>query len=178
MQVPTATPKCLQQDFDEEAGRKQRGTTSEELVRRRGNHTLEKQSSNGKLKRRGGYQFKLLPMLAACTMVFGPFGTILTFMLLPDDHSWRLRQEQLSDGQQGMPSLEHRGHMRLLHLRLAGTDVNARFVIDERSNWEGFIAGCTERLRIEGVARVTDTSEEAIPLLEKARRRDPGPAAN
>ena len=102
-------------------------------------------------------------MLAACTMVFGPFGTIITFMLLPDDHSWRLRQSDGSDGQQeGMPSLEQRGHMRLLHLRLADTDINARFVIDERSNWDGFIAGCTERLRIDGVARVTDTSGENI----------------
>ena len=52
--------------------------------------------------------------------------------------------------------------MRLLHLRLAGTDVNARFVIDERSDWEGFIAGCTERLRVDGVARVTDTGGENI----------------
>ena len=52
--------------------------------------------------------------------------------------------------------------MRLLHLRLAGTDVNARFVIDERSDWAGFIAGCTERLRIDGVERVTDTGGENI----------------
>jgi hypothetical protein len=62
--------------------------------------------------------------------------------------------------------------MRLLHLRLAGTDVNARFVIDERSDWEGFIAGCTERLRVDGVARVTDTGN---PNPNPHPNPNPGP---
>ena len=94
--------------LDEEAGRKLRNGGEE--PRRRCSSTSGSGSSSGsigKTKKRAGYQLRMLPILAACTMVFGPFGTIITFMLLPDDHSWRLRQSDGSDGQQeGMPSLE------------------------------------------------------------------------
>ena len=128
-------------EVDEESG-------TPKTARRRNGGSGGSSSSgkSGKTRKLGGWQLRPLLTLAACTMVFGPLGTFLTFMLLPDDHVWRLQQTQGT----AIASLESRphavrGHMRLLHLRLAGTDVNARFVIDERSDWEGFIAGCTVR---------------------------------
>ena len=103
-----------------------------------------------------------LTILAVCTVLFGPIGTILTFLLLPSTPVGAeadLRRRAGGNGEGGaarMPGAA--SHMRVLHLSLAQTNVKARFVIDERSDWESFLAGCIERLKIGGVAKVTDAN--------------------
>jgi hypothetical protein len=88
-----------------------------------------------------------------CTMLFGPVATIATFLFLPsDDGTGGLGDE---DGER---PVGWNSHMRVLHLSLADSDVKARFVIDERSDWESFLAGCAERLQLVGVERITDAS--------------------
>ena len=48
----------------------------------------------------------------------------------------------------GLPSRHGAAsHTRVLHLSLAGTSTKARYVIDDRSDWEGFVAGVVERLK-------------------------------
>ena len=98
-------------------------------------------------------------MLAICTVLFGPIGTVLTFLLLPSDGSG-------GGAPNGAPGAARppgaSSHMRVLHLSLAHSDVKARFVIDERSDWDGFLQGCAERLKIPGVAMVTDATGEGI----------------
>ena len=101
-----------------------------------------------------------ITVLAVCTVLFGPIGTILTFLLLPSDAGESDRQRSGVGGNgvggAGAAARPPGGHMRVLHLSLAHTNVKARFVIDERSDWESFLAGCRERLQISGVAKVTD----------------------
>ena len=115
-----------------------------------------------------------LTLLAICTVLFGPLGTLLTFLLLPEDvRGSRRPQQQPQPTQQA--SLQHlpsqqqplgggpgASHMRVLHLSLAHSEVKARFVIDERSDWEGFLSGCAERLKVGAVAMVTDATGEGI----------------
>ena len=61
-------------------------------------------------------------------------------------------------------------HMRVLHLSLAQTNVKARFVIDERSDWESFLAAgalpavCAALRQHSGVA-------ETLALCELAAER-------
>lgn len=102
-----------------------------------------------------------LTVLAVCTVLFGPIGTIMTFLLLPAEGGGdadRLRRGGVSDEGALRAAGGAASHMRVLHLSLAHTNVKARFVIDERSDWDSFTAGCSERLKIEGVAKVTDAN--------------------
>ena len=80
---------------DEEAGLKS-GEETPKTRRRNGSSSGSGSSGkNGRSRKLGGWRLRPLLTLAACTMVFGPMGTFLTFMLLPDDHVWRLRQSQV-----------------------------------------------------------------------------------
>ena len=100
-----------------------------------------------------------LTVLAVCTVLFGPIGTILTFLLLPAEGGGdvgRMRRGGPNDA--AVRAAAVASHMRVLHLTLAHTNVKARFVIDERSDWDSFLAGCVERLKIEGVQKVTDAN--------------------
>ena len=54
----------------------------------------------------------------------------------------------------------------MVHLSLAGTERRARFVLDDRTAWDAFIAGCKERLQVEHITRVTDSGGEAIFAVE------------
>ena len=103
-----------------------------------------------------------LTVLAVCTVLFGPLGTLATFLLLPDDLIGSRKQPQgHSPGHAPVPS-SAKPHMRVLHLSLAHSDVKARFVVDERTDWSAFLSGCTDRLKIGSVAMVTDATGEGI----------------
>eukprot|EP00965_Chrysotila_dentata_P114648 3789362-Pleurochrysis_carterae.AAC.3 len=54
----------------------------------------------------------------------------------------------------------------MVHLQLVGTERRARFVLDEHTLWENFLAGCRERLQVGRIRRVTDSSGEAILAVE------------
>ena len=167
-------------EADEEVGRKTEADDTPKMRRRNSSNGGGSSSGkNGKTRKGASCKTRPLLMMAVCTMVFGPLGTLVTFMLLPDDHVWRMRQSS------ALASLESRphavkGHMRLLHLRLAGTDVNARFVIDERSNWEGFIAGCTvrEHRRLPTSRHRTRHPQGAAPALVPPTMLEPVPSAS
>ena len=82
-------------EVDEEAGRKSGEDTPKTRRRNSSSNGSGSSGKNGKSRKLGGWRLRPLLTLAACTVVFGPMGTLLTFMLLPDDHVWRLRQVPL-----------------------------------------------------------------------------------
>ena len=92
-------------------------------------------------------------MLLVLLFLCGPIGTIVTFCLLPMEGS----------GAEG-PDVRHGAahRQRVVHLSLVGSDRRARFVLDETTPWEAFIAGCEERLDIGGISRITDSSGDEI----------------
>ena len=118
----------------------------------------KKKEPPSKTRASGPFRPRMLTILAALTMLFGPVGTVLTYMLMPKETAITVEAATLRH----TGSASSSGHMRVLHLALAGTDTKARFVIDDRSTWETVIAGCKERLQIAGVGRITDSSGEAI----------------
>ena len=95
MGLERKSPVNTMSEVDEESGRKS-GEETPKTRRRNGSSSGGGSGSgkNGKSRKLGGWRLRPLLTLAACTMVFGPMGTFLTFMLLPDDHVWRLRQTQ------------------------------------------------------------------------------------
>ena len=139
--------------------------------------SYDKSSSSKDRREQSTRRLRLLTGLAACTILFGPVGTMLSFWLMPDDGAgsfrfpWSGRPAAAPPGAIGRgggvattAGAAH-GHTRVLHLALAGSDARARFVIDEQSSWESFEAGCRERLKISGVARVTDEGGEGIHTI-------------
>lgn len=115
-----------------------------------------------------GARPRLITLLAGCTILFGPVGTVLTFLLIPDAPGATVVGESTAAGR----AVEQAGHMRVLHLALAGTDVKARFVIDDRSTWETFLAGVMDRLKITRVTRITDGDGDAIMTLSDVMHED------
>ena len=68
------------------------------------------------------------------------------------------------------PSGSGGARVRILHLSLADSDrrarFKARFVLDENAGWEIFLAGCRERLQVENIRRVADSSGKVILAVE------------
>ena len=68
------------------------------------------------------------------------------------------------------PSGSGGARVRILHLCLADSDrrarFKARFVLDENAGWEIFLAGCRERLQVENIRRVADSSGKVILAVE------------
>ena len=111
----------------------------------------------------GCWQRALLAILFFC----GPVGTVISFLLLPKDadSTAPLRHSPMGDAPK--PGGEHSGlRVRMVHLSLADTDRRARFVLDENTVWETFLAGCRERLQVKNIRKVTDSSGEAILAVE------------
>ena len=54
----------------------------------------------------------------------------------------------------------------MVHLSLHGSDRTARFVLDETTIWETFLAGCRDRLQVEQIHKVTDSFGEAILAVQ------------
>lgn len=61
---------------------------------------------------------------------------------------------------------------RLVHLSLADSDRRARFALDESITWEAFLAGCRQRLQLQAIRRVTDSSGEDILFVEDLMHND------
>jgi len=118
------------------------------------------------------WQRVLLAVLFFC----GPIGTLVSFWLLPKE----------ADGADALGQFRHPPgvvdggaggsvggtRVRMVHLSLAGTDRRARFVLDENTPWDAFISGCRERLKVERILRVTDSSGEAILAVEDLVHED------
>jgi hypothetical protein len=64
------------------------------------------------------------------------------------------------------PSGSGGARVRILHLSLADSDRRARFVLEENTGWEIFLAGCRERLQVENIRRVADSSGGLILAVE------------
>ena len=64
------------------------------------------------------------------------------------------------------PSGSGGARVRILHLSLADSDRRARFVLDEKTGWEIFLAGCRERLQVDNIRRVADSSGGLILAVE------------
>ena len=64
------------------------------------------------------------------------------------------------------PSGSGGARVRILHLSLADSDRRARFVLEENTGWEIFLAGCRERLQVENIRRVADSSGGLILAIE------------
>ena len=141
------------------SGRRVRSAAREQHDEESGLPSREKKKeSPSKSKAAGPFRPRMLTILAACTILFGPVGTVLTYMLMPKENAASVEAATIRH----TGSASAGGHMRVLHLALAGTEVKARFVIDDRSTWETVTSGCKERLQIAGVERITDSSGEAI----------------
>jgi hypothetical protein len=151
-ETPSRTPYAA--DWDEESG----GAVSD----RDADGRPSRRAPKGQPATTGGWcSCRPLTVLALCTVLFGPIGTVLTFLLLPASDAAPDAPGRAHAANGGAPSESDGGrgggatsHMRVLHLSLAHTNVKARFVIDERSDWASFLAGCVERLKIDAVAKV------------------------
>jgi hypothetical protein len=110
-----------------------------------------------------GWQKVLLAVLFLC----GPVGTVISVLLLPKDAEAAepLRHSPMGSGSLGGAS-GGPTRVRMVHLSLADSDRRARFVLDESTAWETFLAGCRERLQVHSIRRVTDSSGEAILAVE------------
>jgi len=116
----------------------------------------------------GAPRFRLLVVLALCTILFGPVATMVSYLLL--GHLRRrpffskpVLQPQGNGALANAPiSSSSIGPTRVLHINLAHSERKARYVIDRHSDWESFVMGCQERLKIGGIARITDASGEGI----------------
>jgi len=117
--------------------------------------------------RRGGATRRprgMLIGLAVCTILFGPIATLVSYLRVTSSPSpdgwphapgaWTRRGAHAPRGPDSAPV------GRVLHLNLAGSDVKARMVLSRHTDWEAFIAGTKERLKIDHVASVTDHSGE------------------
>jgi hypothetical protein len=108
-----------------------------------------------------------LKLLLAALFLCGPIGTVISFWLLPKEEevdalaSLHAMPPSSIGGGATPPGL-----VRMVHLSLAGTERRARFVLDDRTAWDAFIAGCKERLQVEHITRVTDSGGEAIFAVE------------
>ena len=121
------------------------------------------------------WQRVLLAVLFFC----GPIGTLVSFWLLPkeadgaDALGFRHPPGVVDGGAGGGAGGSVGGtRVRMVHLSLAGTDRRARFVLDENTPWDAFISGCRERLKVERILRVTDSSGEAILAVEDLVHED------
>ena len=111
------------------------------------------------------WQRMLLALLFVCTTA----GTVVSFWLLP-------KGARITDAAQAAqpahgvgvatPALATVARVRMVHLNLANSDRRARFVLDENTVWEAFLAGCRERLQVSHILRVTDSSGETILAVE------------
>ena len=62
---------------------------------------------------------RVLMMLAGCTFLFGPLGTMLTYILIPS-HTEIASSTTLKEAALPSSARDTAGHMRVLHLALAG----------------------------------------------------------
>ena len=110
------------------------------------------------------WQRALLAILFFC----GPVGTVISFLLLPKDAETSEQIRANAMGNQPSPDSSGGGglRVRMVHLSLADTDRRARFVLDENTVWDTFLAGCRERLQVQNIRKVTDSSGEAILAVE------------
>jgi uncharacterized membrane protein YgcG len=108
----------------------------------------------------GWWQRGLLAVLFLC----GPIGTVISFVLLPKDGE----TTEIGSRYAPMASASVHGvaNVRVLHLSLAESSRRARFVLDENTVWDTFLAGCRERLQVQHILKVTDSSGEAILAVE------------
>ena len=107
-----------------------------------------------------------LSLLLAVLFFCGPVGTIVSFWLLPKEDRQLTAPAPLAlDAYGGALFTEPRA-ARMLHLTLVGSSRRARFLLDEQTDWESFMVGCQERLGVDTILRVTDSSGEAIFAVE------------
>ncbi|KAL3892535.1 MAG: hypothetical protein SGPRY_015039, partial [Prymnesium sp.] len=101
-------------------------------------------------------------VLLAVLFLGGPAGTVVSFWLLPtgpvgaDVGSHHARGR----GSSGI------SRVRMVHLILSNSNRRARFVLDENTVWEAFLAGCRERLNVAHIRKVTDSYGDAILAVE------------
>ena len=109
--------------------------------------------------------------LAAFLCLVGPVGTVISFLLLPSnaDENNAMAHSPVSSvvGGGGGPT-----RVRMVHLSLADNDRRARFVLDKSITWEDFLAGCRQRLQLQAIRRVTDSSGEDILAVEDLMHND------
>lgn len=146
------------------SSRSGRSVAAEELSSARGAHDRDSRGRDkGKSASSTGggvcWQRILLVVLFIC----GPVGTVISFLLLPKE------AESTDTLLRRAPSGAGTGtvaRVRMVHLSLADSDRRARFVLDENTFWDSFLAGCRERLQVRNIRRVTDSSGEAILAVE------------
>lgn len=109
------------------------------------------------------WQRTFLAILFVCTTT----GSVASFWLLPkgavgSDSAKRARG--VGFGTSGA------SRVRMVHLSLANSNRRARFVLDETTVWESFLAGCRDRLQVSNILKVTDSSGETILAVEVSTR--------
>ena len=114
------------------------------------------------------WQRVMLAVLFLC----GPIGTAVSFYLLPKESDGADAPGLVRGGTGGSSGAAGGTRVRMVHLSLAGTDRRARFVLDENTPWDAFVSGCRERLKVERILRVTDSSGEAILAVEDLVHED------
>ena len=142
-------------------GRAASWSASPRATRDRDSRHPKEKSKNPSTTRYG--QRALLAVLFLC----GPIGTVVSFWLLPkggDGAEAMARHSAMRGGASGNSATGPR--VRMVHLSLAGSDRRARFVLDENTVWEAFLAGCRERLQVAHIHKVTDSNGEAILAVE------------
>ena len=99
-------------------------------------------------------------VLCICGLVF--FFAVIFFLPLPKE----VDQPRMYAKSPASPSGSGGARVRILHLSLADSDRRARFVLDEKTGWEIFLAGCRERLQVDNIRRVADSSGGLILAVE------------
>ena len=110
--------------------------------------------------------------MLAVLFLCGPIGTAVSFYLLPKESDSADTPGLIRGGATGATGAAGGTRVRMVHLSLAGTDRRARFVLDENTPWDAFVSGCRERLKVERILRVTDSSGEAILAVEDLVHED------
>ena len=143
--------------------------------RARGSHTPRHESRKERSTKKSSkgtalknWQRVMLAVLFLC----GPIGTAVSFYLLPKESDSADTPGLIRGGATGATGAAGGTRVRMVHLSLAGTDRRARFVLDENTPWDAFVSGCRERLKVERILRVTDSSGEAILAVEDLVHED------
>jgi len=113
----------------------------------------------------------MLIVLAACTILFGPIATLLSYWRVPLSPAPDARLHGARRGTHGPPGPDGIAG-RVLHLNLAGSEVKARMVLPHDSDWATFVEGTKERLKIPHVAHITDHSGEGIHSVADLMHED------
>ena len=163
MSGPRVRPSASESDRDEDRAFERtppprRETRSERSHPRHDRDSKKKDKSKVVNPTARCWQRMLLALLFVCTTA----GTVVSFWLLPKGAG---SADSIQPAHAGMatPAV---ALVRMVHLSLSNSDRRARFVLDENTVWEAFLAGCRERLQVAHILKVTDSSGETILAVE------------